>query len=250
MRKEIDPINDNLATMKWVGIVVNNDDPLKQGRCQVRIYGKLDMREDPFSADSPFIIPNESLPWSCPATSSTSSSETGGAGFSVPKINSIVSITFDNGNLYFPEYNFNQHYSDEVLAEIQNSYLNAHILLYDVITEGGMKVFFTEEKGLMFDYKETQINIKPDNSVTILNPNGDTITLSNDGNLTISTSAKVKIDSPAIELGSRATEAIIKGNTFQAIFNAHTHIGNLGAPTGPPIIPLTGSELSTITKTQ
>jgi hypothetical protein len=250
MRREIDPINDNLATTKWVGVVVNNEDPLKIGRCQVRVYGKFDMREDPFSPDSPYIIPDESLPWCYPATSSTSSSATGGAGLSVPKKDSIVSITFDNGNPYYPEYNFNQHYSDEVLAEIENSYLNAHILWYDVVTEGGMKVFFTEEKGLMFDYKESQINIKPDNSIVILNPNGDTVTLSNDGNLTISTSAKVKVDSPSIELGSQATEALIKGNTFQAIFNAHTHIGNLGAPTGPPIVPLNGSELSTVTKTQ
>ena len=250
MRKEIDPINDNLATTKWVGVVVNNDDPLRLGRCQVRIFGKFDMREDPFSNDSPFIIPDENLPWSYPATSTTASSETGGAGFSVPKINSIVSVTFDNGNPYFPEYNFNQHYSDEVLTEIQNSYANAHVLWYDVVTEGGMKVFFTEEKGLVLDYKETQLNVKPDNSIVILNPNGDTVTLSNDGNLTIKTSSKVKVDSPSIELGYKAAEAVIKGNTFQALFNAHTHIGNLGAPTGPPIIPLNGSELSTVTKTQ
>jgi hypothetical protein len=113
-----------------------------------------------------------------------------------------------------------------------------------------MKVFFTEEKGLVLDYKETQLNVKPDNSIVILNPNGDTVTLSNDGNLTIKTSSKVKVDSPSIELGSKAAEAVIKGNTFQALFNAHTHIGNLGAPTGPPIIPLNGSELSTVTKTQ
>jgi hypothetical protein len=36
----------------------------------------------------------------------------------------------------------------------------------------------------------------------------------------------------------------------QDLFNNHTHIGNLGAPTGPPINPLTGLELSKVSKTQ
>jgi hypothetical protein len=58
------------------------------------------------------------------------------------------------------------------------------------------------------------------------------------------------IDASSIELGEGAAEAVIKGNTFQSIFNAHTHIGNLGAPTSPPIVPLSGSELSQITKTK
>jgi hypothetical protein len=242
--------NDNLLGTKWLGEVINIEDPLKKGRCKVRVYGKMDMRVDPYDEASAYVIPDENLPWASPAGFFSAGSATGSGDFSVPKLGSIVSITFDNGNPYYPEYSFHQHISDEFLAEIENSYANAHGLIYDTITEGGLKIFFTEEKGLMLDYKQSSVNIKPDNSINIINPNGDTIILTNDGNLTITTSAKVKVDSPAIELGSQATEAVIKGNTFQQLFNAHTHIGNLGAPTSAPIIPLDGSELSTITKTE
>ena len=58
----------------------------------------------------------------------------------------------------------NMEISDEVKAEIEGSYANAHVLVYDTITEDSLKIFFTGEKGLMLDYKESQINIKPDKS--------------------------------------------------------------------------------------
>ena len=69
-------------------------------------------------------------------------------------------------------------------------------------------------------------------------------------NATIAASTKVHLDSPAVELGASAAEAVIKGNTFQGLFNGHTHPGNLGYPTGTPLAPLTGAELSTVSKTE
>jgi hypothetical protein len=47
-----------------------------------------------------------------------------------------------------------------------------------------------------------------------------------------------------IELGKGATEKVILGNKFMTLFNSHTHLGNLGAPTGPPITPMTPTHLS------
>ena len=48
-----------------------------------------------------------------------------------------------------------------------------------------------------------------------------------------------------------AAQQVIKGNTFQALFNAHTHTTTVpGLPTSPPVVPLTGSELSQVSKTQ
>jgi hypothetical protein len=61
---------------------------------------------------------------------------------------------------------------------------------------------------------------------------------------------QVIINSNNIKLGESAVEAIIRGNTFQAYFNSHTHIGNLGAPTSPPVVPSTPNHLSTISKTR
>lgn len=53
----------------WVGVVENRQDPLKMGRCQVRIMGyhSPDLRK----------MPTEKLPWSVPMTPINSASQTG-----------------------------------------------------------------------------------------------------------------------------------------------------------------------------
>ena len=246
-------INDNLRTSNWLGEVVDVLDPNFEGRIRVKVFGKFDMLEDSF------------IPWARPQNRSTGGSSTGSGFHSVPKKGSIVGVKFDNGNIYEPEWYMIQHISDELKEEITSSYENAHSLIYDNITEGGLKVFFTEATGLMMDYKGTKINIKPDNSIIVENPNGDFVELTNEGNCTINidtdlnincTNAtitatdKVLVDSPLIELGKTAIEHVIKGDTFQKLFNNHTHIGNQGISTSPPMIPLNGTELSQITYTE
>jgi hypothetical protein len=258
-------ISDDLLSTPWLGEVVDIEDPQKIGRIKVKVYGKFDQ------------IPTEDIPWAYPANNTTASSASGGGFFSVPKLGSIVSIRFDSGNLYHPEYYFVQKISDEVKAEIENSYENAHIIVYDTVTEGSLKIFFTEEKGLMLDYQESQINIKNDKSIFVTTASGKSeVELLDDGTLNITQANNINVESdkdvniecknakitasqsihldcskPAsIKVGSSVTDAIIKGNVFQTYFNTHTHVGNLGAPTSPPMIPSTPDHLSTIAKVQ
>ena len=213
---------DNLDGTTWLGEVVDITDPLKIGRVKVKVFGKFDQ------------IPTEDIPWAYPGNNSTGGSGTGGGFFSVPKLKSIVSIKFDQGNLYHPEYFFNQQISDEVKAEIENSYENAHIIIYDTVTDGKLKIFFTQEKGLMIDYKETQINIKPDKTVNITTVEA----------VNVKCKDLIVEHSNTIELGKGATEKLVLGDTFMKLFNQHTHIGNLGAPTSPPVAPMTPTHLS------
>jgi len=246
-------ISDNLRTSHWLGEVVDVSDPNKDGRVKVKVFGKFDKLENKF------------IPWARAQNRSTGGSASGSGFHSTPKLGSVVGVKFDNGNVYEPEWYMIQHISDELKEEISSSYANAHSLIYDTITQGGLKIFFTEEKGLVFDYKETQINIKPDNSILIQNPNGDSVELTNDGkctvnvsdkidvtcvNATINASSKVWINSPTIHLGEKAMESIIKGNIFQGLFNSHIHVGNMGIPTSPPVIPLSGLELSKVSSTE
>jgi len=65
--------------------------------------------------------------------------------------------------------------------------------------------------------------------------------------------ARVKIDKAGnVEIFSETglvflngkTEPLIRSNAFMALFNAHTHIGNLGAPTLPPTEQMTPAQLS------
>jgi hypothetical protein len=123
----------------------------------------------------------------------------------------------------------------------------------------------------MMDYTTTEgpttVNVKPDNSVEIINANGDSIVMLNDGNITFTHSAQVTINSGAnteincedaiinckntivnhassIELGQGASEKLVLGNKFMSLFNSHTHIGDRGSSTSPPITKMTPAQLS------
>ena len=67
----------------WMGVVENRNDPLKIGRCQVRIYG--------FHTDSLSDIPTEDLPWAHPVHSLNSRS------FTTPKEADVVFGFFADG---------------------------------------------------------------------------------------------------------------------------------------------------------
>jgi len=240
---------DNVRDGNYCGTVVDIEDPLQIGRVRVEVFGFFD------GLDAALI------PWATPATSTTGGSDTGGGFFSVPKLGSVVEVKFDNGNIYNPSYTFNQRISDELKEEVSASYTNAHSIIYDTVTEGFVKVYFTEEKGLMLDYKESQINIKPDKSIIIQNASRDGILeMLDDGTMNITQASMINIKTDAdvnvecqnvivdhassIELGKGASEHLVLGEKMMSLFNSHTHIGNLGAPTSPPMQPMTPSQLS------
>jgi hypothetical protein len=176
--------------------------------------------------------------------------------------------------------------SDETKAEIKDSYTNAHVLLYDTVTAEYVKVYFTEKKGLMLDYKTSIINILPDKSIVLenaskngriemlddgtlnitqkndINITGDakwTVNIKGDtgitvkgktditttGNTTIKSNGNIVLDHGGkLQLGKGAVEKVVLGDTFMAFFNTHTHVGNLGAPTSPPIAPMSPAQLT------
>ena len=239
---------DDLRNTSWLGEVVDITDPQKIGRIKVKVFGKFDE------------LTNDAIPWAYPGNNISAGSADGGSFFSVPKLGSIVSIKFDNGNIYYPEYFFNQHLSQDARKEIENSYENAHIIVYDTVTDGKLKIFFTQEKGLMLDYKETQINLKPDKSIDIHTASKKTkIELLDDGdvkvtckNAKITASDSIHLDcskSASVKLGSSVTDAVVLGDKFKTYFNSHIHPTPAG-PSSPPTPAMPASTLSTIVKTQ
>lgn len=62
------------------------------------------------------------------------------------------------------------------------------------------------------------------------------LTLGSDGTLTISAPVALNIISPKVSIGV-AGEKTVNGETFMTDYLTHTHTGNLGAPTGPPLSP-------------
>jgi hypothetical protein len=85
------------------------------------------------------------------------------------------------------------------------------------------------------------VQLKGDQSQTV----GGNLTINVTGSATISAPSGVTIDSASIKLGSSASLTLVN-DTFLPIFNTHTHVGNLGAPTSPPIVPAINNVHSTI----
>ena len=229
---------NNIEAYAYEDSLTYSEDPLNIGRIKIEVFGFFDGLD-------PALIP-----WAAPGNGWSAGSVSGSGAFSVPKLGSVVDVQFDNGNIYNPTYKCHQRISDELREEVGED-RNAHSIIYD--TDNAIKVYYTTEKGLMLDFQETQVNIKPDNTIIIQNPNGDKVELINDGNITVETSTNVTVKSPeviidaanTIELGKGATEDVVLGNKFMSLFNSHTHIGVLGIPVSPPTVPMTPAQLST-----
>lgn len=224
-----------------IGKVEYNLDPEHQGRIKVRIQGVNDQK-----IDDEYVIPTSMLPWALPKLNNS------GCIFSVPKIGDIVRIS---GTPNIPLWEGNLYVSNDVVYEISgNGYTNSHILMYDTDFNNGdekirsehIKVFFTEKKGFMIDYKtingKSIINIKNDGSIIISNNSGDVIQLDS-GNINISSNNTININASLVNLSDQATESIIKGEQLKKIFNEHTHICNTSSTT-PPIQKITDNQLN------
>jgi hypothetical protein len=74
----------------YIGKVEDNKDPEKLGRCRIRVFGVFDKD-----------IPTEDLPWAIMNNSFCGSMY---GGFIIPPIGAIVSVHFNNGDLYSPMY--------------------------------------------------------------------------------------------------------------------------------------------------
>lgn len=65
------------------------------------------------------------------------------------------------------------------------------------------------------------------------------LTFGSDGTLKAEALTKVQVQCNQIEIGPNALESVVNGETYMTLYNAHAHIGNLGALTGVPLIPMT-----------
>lgn len=101
----------------YIGKVVNNNDPLKLGRCRIRIYNLF---ED--------TIPDSDLPWALPAQPIIEGS------FCIPIIGSLVYVRFQHGDLYTPVYTSKVSQKNKVPSKALKNYPN-NMTVYE--TDGG-----------------------------------------------------------------------------------------------------------------
>jgi len=195
---------DDIRDTHWLGEIVDNKDPRNLGRCKVKVYGKFDLLE------------TESIPWATPMNRDHVGAH------SIPRIGDIVSVRFDNGNIYHPEYWFQINQNKELKADILDSSAEAHnvvSLVYDA--ERNVRIWWSPEDGLTMATGSGK-------------DQAPAIRFSNDG--------KIYLHSENIFISSSNNdekEPAVKGQTLTDLLNTiidalkdHTHV-----PNGGPILP-------------
>lgn len=208
MATEYELGSDNIRDTHWIGQVVDNKDPLNNGRCKVNVFGKFD------------ILPIEAIPWASPSNSM-------GAGqHFVPRKGDIVAITFDNGNIYLPLYSCQINQNLELKNEVLNGSTepeNTIALAYDALRN--FRFYVSKEDGLVLTTGEGKT------SAPMLRFHDGKIFLNSD-NIFISSN------------WNDESEPAVKGETLRKILDrfmqsviTHKHLTPNGSPTSAPIPP-------------
>ena len=126
----------------YIGVVENNNDPQKIGRCQVRV---MDVYEN---------IPIKDLPWATPWK------DLNGNQFNIPDKGKVVTVVFENGNKNNPEYLSSDHYNINLERKLnslnETDYLSMKSLFFDHKTQ----MYVNDSEGFKIDHKFNNINIK------------------------------------------------------------------------------------------
>ena len=210
---------DNLRDTHWLGEVIDNVDPLKMGRCKVKVLGKYDN------------LPDDAIPWATPMNRDTVGSH------NVPRIGDIVSARFDNGNLYHPEYWFQIEQNLDLKEDILDGAANAEnviSLVYDA--ERNVRIYHSEEDGLVITRglgaKERPI-IQIDEAGDIKISTGDRIFL-DAGNIFLSNTGEPGEDTEQPAVRGLSLEDFLAN--FIADYKAHIHPTGVG-PSGTLQVP-------------
>lgn len=200
---------DNLRDAHWIGEVVENQDPLLNGRCRVRVFGKFDK------------LPVETIPWASPMNRDLVGSHY------VPRIGDIVAVRFENGDIYHPEYwfqvNQNEDLKNDVLLNTERPH-DVVSLVYDA--ERNVRIYWSPEDGLVMTTGESQTD-------------SPMIRFSNDGEIFLN-SDRIYI----AESGTDTTQPAVRGEALRAVLDQmldfiknHTHLTPDGPTQGamPPV---------------
>lgn len=200
---DIDKSTQDFLNKKYLGVVVDTQDPQKEGRCRVQVYGVYDG------------IPVEDLPWAFPKAKSTIFGEDGKSGaISIPKKNAIVIVEFDNGDIMSPEFHGIQELEDGIKDELGKTgeYQGSHFLLFDGDEE--LKIWFTAEKGITMQLKGSRINIgqnkaitiEHDESQSIIELEGGTVRINTDSQINMSAGTSIKASSEQVHVDGKFTQ--------------------------------------------
>ncbi len=212
-----------------LGEIVDINDPLKQGRARVRVFGFFEELEI------------EDIPWAEQISGLSFSSARGNGNISIPRLGAVVNAQFDGSNYYKVLYQFEKESSPDLLAEISDSYEGAQSIWYDMDSQPGpLKFFYTKKKGLVLSLGDAKVQLDTQDGGklrVVIEMGKDQIRMED---------RKIIINSTNIELGEGATQSVIRGDAFKQFFDVHVHAG----AGSPPVVPMIPNLLSLVTKTK
>lgn len=174
-------------TWGWqTGIVVNNNDPDKQGKCQIRVYGVF--------GDE---VPDSDLPWALPDFSFVGSKV---GSFVVPPNGAIVKVYFDQGDIYLPHYSTKAVVATKQPTQKDVDYPNNMVLLetdqgdyvtlnrktgkYKIYTRSGAQIVLDSESGEATVHGATKVRIDGTDEVLLGDTGGYVVTSPTSGPIT------------------------------------------------------------------
>lgn len=131
----------SLKGRNYFGIVVDNEDPMRLGRCKIRVFQVFDKLEI------------EDIPWASPWN------DVNGNKFQVPEIGKFVSVIFDQGNKYTPEYVYAQNYNVNLENKLERLSEDDYKSMRAVIFDQSTQIWRTKKDGLVIDHEYTNINL-------------------------------------------------------------------------------------------
>lgn len=202
-----DQSGSDLLVTKYLGEVVDVNDPLREGRCKVKVFSMFDT------------LPVDDIPWAVQTKKPAFFGQDAKAGsISIPKKGAIVEVFFNNGDLYSPEYGQVQEIGDDIKEELRKSsdyeYEGAHIILFD--GDEQIKLYFNKGRGLTFEMKDSYINIDQNSKIEIYHKDG---------------LSSVELDGNVITVQSKSVVNVISNKittTGQSVHidGGHTRIGS------------------------
>jgi uncharacterized protein involved in type VI secretion and phage assembly len=222
---------------KYRGLVVDNADPERLGRLRLRVP----------SVTGPDVVTG----W---ATACVPYGGAAGQGMlMVPDVGAGVWVEFEEGDLEFPIWVgtfWSKPGGDTELPTVDGSAQDPPTRKI-LKTAKGHTIEFedkdSEELVTIVEAANGNVITMDRNGITITDgANGNEITLAPDGVTVKSKGTQVVVGAGGVQIGgSAATDQFVLGTQFKAqvlsfmtALSTHTHIGNLGAPTSPPVAPM------------
>jgi LAS superfamily LD-carboxypeptidase LdcB len=133
----------------FIGFVEDNIDPDRIGRCKIRVHTVFDD------------IPVEDIPWASPYK------DVSGTAFSLPGVGKVVTVIFNNGNIYKPEYVYSEHYDINLENKLKSLSEDDYKSFGTVHFDSSTQIYSDNSEGLKLDHQFTNINLDKNGSINL-----------------------------------------------------------------------------------